>query len=275
MTGDAFRHFGVIREEQFRLVFPGCHCRQIRFFRHGVEHLVERWHNQGKHFARSGSISGIAVKRGRTPRCRRKRRSPPVTPPSRAGLKLISAPIRRINIGIQLLRILDAHVDGVPFQKFAGEALGYATGKYQPELLFADYPEVAKSIARHPALLLEGDECCCTFGKTTKIKIVRRATSELLSQSRRTLRGHPKPANEVTTDFGVGKRAFGVSLDFHRQHLRFKFWLVGVFPVSKPINRNQAGKIDSVCGRRVFGDARVPGRGFRRFRSLPTPQVSL
>ncbi len=43
------------------------------------------------------------------------------------SLKLISAPIRRINVGVQFLRIGDAHGGSVPFQKFAGETLGHAT----------------------------------------------------------------------------------------------------------------------------------------------------
>ena len=46
---------------------------------------------------------------------------------SEAGLNLVRAPIRRINIGVQFLRTGDAQVGGVPIQKLAGEAVCKAT----------------------------------------------------------------------------------------------------------------------------------------------------
>ncbi len=45
-----------------------------------------------------------------------------------------------------------------------------AAGKYQPELLFADYPEVAKSIARHPALLWKATNVAAHLAKRPKSK---------------------------------------------------------------------------------------------------------
>jgi hypothetical protein len=46
-------------------------------------------------------------------------------------------------------------------------------GKYQPELLFSDSPEVAQRIASHPALLRKALNVYCTFGPITEIEIDR------------------------------------------------------------------------------------------------------